>query len=54
MIFSAASRKKVQELGIKPDNAAKFLHKVVTASIDCERAKEAAEDIFLKDEIEKH
>ena len=32
MIFSTASRKKVQELGIKPDNAVKLLHKVVTAA----------------------
>lgn len=38
MIFSTSSRKKVQELGIKPDNAVNFLHKVVTASIECERA----------------
>ena len=46
MIFSTASRKKVQELGIKPDNAVKLLHKVVTASIECERANEVAEDIL--------
>ena len=46
MIFFTASRKKVQELGIKPDNAVKLLHKVVTALIECERANEVAEDIL--------
>ena len=46
MIFATASRKKVQELGIKPDNAVKLLNKVVTASTECERANEAAEDIL--------
>lgn len=53
MIFATASRKKVQELGIKPDNAVKLLNKVVTASTDCERANEAAEDILKLRDGEK-
>ena len=53
MIFATASRKKVQELGIKPDNAVKLLNKVVTASTECERANEAAEDILKLRDGEK-
>jgi len=34
MIFATASRKKVCELGIKPENAVHFLSKVVTASTE--------------------
>ncbi|CAH3131899.1 unnamed protein product, partial [Pocillopora meandrina] len=44
---------KVQELGIKPDNAVKLLNKVVTASTECERANEAAEDILKLRDGEK-
>ena len=53
MIFATASRKKVQELGIKPDNAVKLLNKVLTASTECERANEAAEDILKLRDGEK-
>ena len=46
MIFASASRKKVYELGIKPENAVGFLNKVVNVSTECEQAIEAAGDIL--------
>lgn len=49
MIFATASRKKIQELGIKPDHAVNLLNKVVTASTECERANEAEDILKLRD-----
>ena len=46
MIFASASRKKVYELGIKPENAVGFLNKVVNVFTECEQAIEAAGDIL--------
>ena len=43
MIFATSSRKKVYELGIKPDNAVHFLAKTVYASKECQDAVTAAE-----------
>ena len=53
MIFTSASRKKVYELGIKPENAVGLLNKVVNASIECERATEAAGDILTLRDLDK-
>ena len=51
MIFATSSRKKVYELGIKPENAVHFLSKVVTVSSEFEHAAAAAENtVKLKDE----
>lgn len=43
MIFATSSRRKVYELGIKPENAVHFLAKAVYASKECEDAVIAAE-----------
>ena len=51
MIFATSSRKKLHELGIKPENALLFLSKVVTVSSEFEHAAAAAENtVKLKDE----
>ncbi|CAB4031932.1 Hypothetical predicted protein [Paramuricea clavata] len=43
MIFATSSRRKVYELGIKPENAVHFLAKAVYAFKECEDAVIAAE-----------
>ena len=55
MIFATSSRKKVYELGIKPDNAGHFLAKTVCASKECQGAVTAAEKTIkeMVDAIEK-
>ena len=52
MIFATSSRKKVYELGIKPENAVHFLSKVITVSSELEHAAAAAAEntVKLKDE----
>ena len=56
VVFALHSRSETYNLGIKPDRAVQFLSKVISVSDECEKALEAAADIFhlrKRERIEK-